>query len=62
MNFGLVFKLSFYNFTGHSSMIGPNTDKVIDFDYRTRLCSICTHHFSRRETVPAHVCNSNWEG
>lgn len=47
---------------GHSSMIGLNTQKVVDFDLRTRSCSVCQFHKGRNETVPTHDCNVNWSG
>ncbi|XP_063436090.1 uncharacterized protein LOC134717530 [Mytilus trossulus] len=48
--------------TGHSSLVGVKTGKVLDYDVRSKLCSICQHHLGRKETVPNHQCNSNWHG
>ncbi|CAG2241504.1 unnamed protein product [Mytilus edulis] len=48
--------------TGHSSLVGVKTGKVLDYDVRSKLCSICQHHLGRKETVPNHPCNSNWQG
>lgn len=46
-----------YNyFIGHSSLIGPLTGKIYDFDIRSKSCSICQHHLARKETFPQHVC------
>ncbi|XP_071138502.1 uncharacterized protein [Mytilus edulis] len=47
--------------TGHSSLVGVKTGKVLDYDVRSKLCSICQHHLGRKETVPNHPCNSNWQ-
>ncbi|CAG2199317.1 unnamed protein product [Mytilus edulis] len=47
---------------GHSSLVGVKTGKVLDYDVRSKLCSICQHHLGRKETVPNHPCNSNWQG
>ncbi|XP_021350929.1 uncharacterized protein LOC110448808 [Mizuhopecten yessoensis] len=48
--------------TGHSSLVGVKTGKVLDFDVRTKFCSICQHHLGRKDTIPNHQCNSNWQG
>ncbi|VDI35108.1 Hypothetical predicted protein [Mytilus galloprovincialis] len=40
--------------TGHSSLVGVKTGKVLDYDVRSKLCSICQHHLGRKETVPNH--------
>ncbi|XP_052085083.1 uncharacterized protein LOC127722226 [Mytilus californianus] len=48
--------------TGHSSLVGVKTGKILDYDIRTKLCSICQHHLGRKETIPNHQCNSNWQG
>ncbi|XP_021350881.1 uncharacterized protein LOC110448777 [Mizuhopecten yessoensis] len=48
--------------TGHASLIGVNTGKIVDFDMRTRSCSVCQYHQGRTETVPNHECNVNWTG
>ncbi|CAC5374155.1 unnamed protein product [Mytilus coruscus] len=48
--------------TGHASMIGTMTGKVIDFSHRSRNCKVCEYHMGRKETVPSHDCSINWQG
>ncbi|CAC5420363.1 unnamed protein product [Mytilus coruscus] len=39
-----------------------NTGKVVEFDVRTRNCSICQYHIGKNEPKPLHECNVNWTG
>ncbi|CAC5366566.1 unnamed protein product [Mytilus coruscus] len=48
--------------SGHASLIGVNTGKVVEFDVRTRNCSICQYHIGKNEPKPPHECNVNWTG
>ncbi|CAC5383606.1 unnamed protein product [Mytilus coruscus] len=48
--------------TGHASMIGLKTGKVMDYTYRSRSCRVCEVHEKRKETVSAHDCCRNWKG
>ncbi|XP_076088184.1 uncharacterized protein LOC143058588 [Mytilus galloprovincialis] len=48
--------------TGHASMIGLKTGKVMDYAYRSRSCRVCEVHEERKETVSAHDCCRNWKG
>ena len=48
--------------SGHSSLVGVQTGKVLEYDVRIKLCSICQYHLGRKETIPIHDCNSNWQG
>ncbi|VDI21511.1 Hypothetical predicted protein [Mytilus galloprovincialis] len=48
--------------TGHTSMIGSITGKVMDFSLRSRVCNVCEYHQQRKEIVPAHDCSKNWYG
>ncbi|XP_076083995.1 uncharacterized protein LOC143054830 [Mytilus galloprovincialis] len=53
---------SYNSHTGHASLIGINTGKVIEFDVRTRNCSICQYYIGKNEPKPPHECNVNWTG
>ncbi|CAC5356263.1 unnamed protein product [Mytilus coruscus] len=53
---------SYNSHTGHASLIGVNTGKVVEFDVRTRNCSICQYHIGKNEPKPPHECNVNWTG
>ncbi|CAG2220541.1 unnamed protein product [Mytilus edulis] len=53
---------SYNSHTGHASLIGINTGKVVEFDVRTRNCSICQYHIGKNEPKPPHECNVNWTG
>lgn len=45
--------------TGHGSMIGSNTGKVLSYSYRCRICRFCDRAIDR---VPKdHDCRKNWE-
>ncbi|CAC5375466.1 unnamed protein product [Mytilus coruscus] len=50
------------DYIGHASLIGVNTGKVVEFDVRTRNCSICQYHIGKNERKPPHECNVNWTG
>ncbi|XP_063438316.1 uncharacterized protein LOC134719241 isoform X1 [Mytilus trossulus] len=56
------FGWSYNSHTGHASLIGVNTGKVVEFDVRTRSCSICQYHIGKNEPKPPHECNVNWTG
>ncbi|CAC5409036.1 unnamed protein product [Mytilus coruscus] len=53
---------SYNDHTGHASLIGVNTGKVVEFDVKTRNCSICQYHIGKNEPKPPHECNVNWTG
>ncbi|XP_061168272.1 uncharacterized protein LOC133177209 [Saccostrea echinata] len=48
--------------TGHASLIGVHSGKVLEYDVRSKICRVCQYHFGRNETVPNHDCSSNWSG
>ncbi|KAK3083296.1 hypothetical protein FSP39_018759 [Pinctada imbricata] len=48
--------------TGHGSMIGKETGKVLQFSLRSKACHICALYQSKNHTVPAHECTKNWDG
>ncbi|CAG2195042.1 unnamed protein product [Mytilus edulis] len=50
------------NEDGHASLIGINTGKVVEFDVRTRNCSIYQYYIGKNEPKATHECNVNWTG
>ncbi|KAK3084373.1 hypothetical protein FSP39_012413 [Pinctada imbricata] len=48
--------------TGHGSMIGKETGKILQFSLRSKACHICALYQSKNHTVPAHECTKNWDG
>ncbi|XP_063438317.1 uncharacterized protein LOC134719241 isoform X2 [Mytilus trossulus] len=59
---GKGFDINYKVCLGHASLIGVNTGKVVEFDVRTRSCSICQYHIGKNEPKPPHECNVNWTG
>ena len=51
-----------FQILGHASLVGVKTGKVIGYDTRTKVCSICNYHIGRNHTVPSHDCNIDWRG
>ncbi|XP_062588881.1 uncharacterized protein LOC134250534 isoform X2 [Saccostrea cucullata] len=53
---------SYDSLTGHCSMMGACTGKVIDYSVRNKSCKIC-ENAERKKTSPApHDCTRNWTG
>ena len=48
--------------SGHSILIGVNAGKVVEFDVRSKICSVCSYYQGRNETTPQHECNAYWTG
>ncbi|XP_063431634.1 uncharacterized protein LOC134714327 [Mytilus trossulus] len=48
--------------TGHASLIGKETGKVLQFSLRSKSCQICALHQSKNHTIPVHECSKNWDG
>ncbi|VDH95568.1 Hypothetical predicted protein [Mytilus galloprovincialis] len=59
---GKGFDINYKVCLGHASLIGVKTGKVVEFDVRTRNCSICQYHIGKNEPKPPHECNVNWTG
>ena len=49
-------------FTGHASLIGKATGKVLGFDLRSKVCRVCDYHTRLKKGIPAHDCTRNWNG
>ncbi|XP_063406027.1 uncharacterized protein LOC134689985 [Mytilus trossulus] len=48
--------------TGHASLIGKETGKVLQFSLRSKSCQICALYQSKNHTIPVHECSKNWDG
>ncbi|XP_063407854.1 uncharacterized protein LOC134691329 [Mytilus trossulus] len=48
--------------SGHCSMIGPETGKIINYSVRSKECRVCSRAESRNESPREHACYRNWEG
>ncbi|XP_062591668.1 uncharacterized protein LOC134253169 [Saccostrea cucullata] len=50
--------------TGHASLIGKKTGKVLAVNIRSKVCKICDTFTVQHpnETVPYHDCSRNWSG
>ncbi|XP_063448459.1 uncharacterized protein LOC134727990 [Mytilus trossulus] len=48
--------------SGHCSMIGPETGKIINYSVRSKECRVCSRAESRNESPRKHACYRNWEG
>ncbi|XP_061171002.1 uncharacterized protein LOC133180520 [Saccostrea echinata] len=53
---------SFDSLSGHCSMIGSQTGKIIDYDIRTKCCKICESATRSGKDPKDHDCRKNWEG
>lgn len=48
--------------TGHATMIGKETGKIMLWDRRSRSCKICEYHLAKQTQIPDHDCPKNWSG
>ncbi|XP_071146651.1 uncharacterized protein [Mytilus edulis] len=48
--------------TGHATMIGKETGKIMLWDQRSRSCKTCEYHLANQTTIPDHLCSKNWYG
>ncbi|VDI77010.1 Hypothetical predicted protein, partial [Mytilus galloprovincialis] len=48
--------------SGHCTMIGTNSGKVLDFSVRSKFCQVCDIANCKKATPKPHNCNINWEG
>lgn len=46
--------------TGHGTLIGKETGKVLQFETRSKSCSVCDYH--AEGPIPVHQCTRNWDG
>ncbi|XP_062614819.1 uncharacterized protein LOC134276600 [Saccostrea cucullata] len=48
--------------SGHASMVGKNTGKIVAYDVRSKCCKTCDIYAEKNITVPNHDCPHNWTG
>ncbi|XP_071141460.1 uncharacterized protein [Mytilus edulis] len=48
--------------SGHCSMVGPETGKILNYSVRSKDCRVCSRAESRNESPREHACYRNWEG
>nr|XP_022290026.1 uncharacterized protein LOC111101728 [Crassostrea virginica] len=53
---------SFDSLSGHCSMIGTQTGKVLDCEVRIKSCRICEHAKREKNQPKDHNCRQNWQG
>lgn len=53
---------SFDSLSGHCSMIGSHTGKIIDYEVRSKSCRICENATKAGRVPKDHDCRKNWEG
>lgn len=53
---------NYNSISGHASMIGKNTGKILAYEVRSKCCRVCDLHAEQNHTVPSHECPQNWSG
>nr|XP_034320597.1 uncharacterized protein LOC105341150 isoform X2 [Crassostrea gigas] len=53
---------NYNSISGHASMIGKNTGKILAYEVRSKCCRVCDLHAEQNHTVPSHDCPQNWSG
>ncbi|XP_070542849.1 uncharacterized protein [Ptychodera flava] len=53
---------AYNSLTGHATLIGKESGKVIDYTTRSKKCRICEHAESSKCEVKVHKCCRNWQG
>ncbi|XP_061195042.1 uncharacterized protein LOC133203237 [Saccostrea echinata] len=53
---------SFDSFSGHCSMIGEHTGKVIGYEVRSKMCRICESAKRNGKEAKEQDCRQNWQG
>ncbi|XP_067664302.1 uncharacterized protein [Haliotis asinina] len=48
--------------SGHCSMIGNKTGKVLGYSIRSKSCRMCYEAFKANRTPTEHDCKKNWDG
>ncbi|XP_065925337.1 uncharacterized protein [Magallana gigas] len=48
--------------TGHCSMIGAQTGKVLGYEVRSKVCRICQSAERNKKEAKDHDCRQNWQG
>lgn len=53
---------SFDSLSGHCSMIGAKTGKVVGYNVRSKFCKTCDNSAKKGKTPNKHDCRMNWSG
>ena len=53
---------SYSSLSGHCSLIGSRSDKVIAFEVRNKQSRICETYKKSKKETPDHDCRKNWSG
>lgn len=53
---------SFDSLSGHCSMIGAQTGKVLGYEVRSKVCRICQSAERNKKEAKDHDCRQNWQG
>uniref|UniRef100_A0A8W8JLI7 Mutator-like transposase domain-containing protein n=1 Tax=Magallana gigas TaxID=29159 RepID=A0A8W8JLI7_MAGGI len=53
---------SYDSLTGHCSMIGSQTGKIVGYSVRNKFCRQCDNATERNQLPPPHNCKRNWTG
>uniref|UniRef100_A0A8W8NYC9 Exonuclease domain-containing protein n=1 Tax=Magallana gigas TaxID=29159 RepID=A0A8W8NYC9_MAGGI len=48
--------------SGHATMIGTRTGKVVGYSVRTKSCRVCSHASKTGTNPQPHDCKQNWNG
>ncbi|XP_061190963.1 uncharacterized protein LOC133199106 [Saccostrea echinata] len=48
--------------SGHCSMVGPLSGKVLSYSVRSKNCRVCSVAETTNKNPAAHECSKNWEG
>lgn len=51
---------NYNSISGHGTLIGKETGKVLQFETRSKSCSVCDYH--AEGPIPVHQCTRNWDG
>ncbi|XP_061186114.1 uncharacterized protein LOC133195733 [Saccostrea echinata] len=53
---------SYDSLTGHCSMIGSQTGKIVGYSFRNKSCRICERAEKNNQAPVPHGCKRNWTG
>lgn len=53
---------SFDSLSGHCSMIGAQTGKVVGYSVRSKFCKMCDVSSKQGQVSKSHDCRCNWDG
>ncbi|CAC5378289.1 unnamed protein product [Mytilus coruscus] len=53
---------SYNSLSGHCSVIGTETGKILNYAVRIKSCRVCSLAEKSKSSPPAHECHMNWSG